>query len=115
MAIAVSTSAWAKVVKAGLPASKARITLFKRGSSAIIPPEMRWLGRAEHRKQPGAGAIGIWTAPRKTVRDERPMKQAIAKLIRPALAAAIVAAAAGVGPSASAAEHKCDPVTDEGW
>jgi hypothetical protein len=54
--------------------------------------------------------------------DEGPMKQMIAKqliakLISLALAAAIVAAAAaaGVGPSATAAEHKCDPVTDEGW
>src|SRR5258708_25566342 len=108
MAMAVSTSAWAKEVKAGLPASKARITLCKRGSSAIVPPEMRCLGRAEHREQPGAGAIGIWTAPRKTVRDDGPMKQVIAKqmiakLIRPALAAAIVAAAAGLGPSAAAA------------
>src|SRR5215813_8551109 len=35
MATAVSTSACAKDVKAGLPSSQARITLFRRGSSAI--------------------------------------------------------------------------------
>ena len=45
------------------------------------------------------------------------MKDAIVRLIGPALAAATIsiATAAGVGPSAIAAEHKCDPVTDEGW
>jgi hypothetical protein len=47
------------------------------------------------------------------------MKDAIVRLICPALAAAtiaiVTAAGVGVGPSAIAAEHKCDPVTDEGW
>src|SRR5260370_25771861 len=35
MATAVSTSACEQDVKAGLPSSQARITLFRRGSSAI--------------------------------------------------------------------------------
>jgi hypothetical protein len=47
------------------------------------------------------------------------MKDAIVRLICPAVAAAtisiVTAAGVGVGPSAIAAEHKCDPVTDEGW
>jgi hypothetical protein len=47
------------------------------------------------------------------------MKDAFVRLIRPALTAAtisiVTAAGVGVGPSAIAAEHKCDPVTDEGW
>jgi hypothetical protein len=54
-------------------------------------------------------------APRST-RDDGPMKHVITRLV-PALAIAAVVAAASVaiGPSATAAEHKCDPVTDEGW
>src|SRR5215472_17899213 len=62
MATAVSTSAWANDVKAGLPSSQARITLFRRGSSAIClsPRHARPLyDRAEHMEQPAAGAIGI--------------------------------------------------------
>jgi hypothetical protein len=45
------------------------------------------------------------------------MKDAIVRLICPGLAAAAIATAAWVcvAPSAIAAEHKCDPVTDEGW
>ena len=40
----------------------------------------------------------------------------IARFIRPALAAVVAAAALlAIAPSAGAAEHKCDPVTDEGW
>src|SRR5258708_17728264 len=62
MATAVSTSAWAKDVKAGLPSSQARITLFKRGSSAIcLSPARKASSKlaAEHRKQPAPHAIGI--------------------------------------------------------
>jgi hypothetical protein len=51
------------------------------------------------------------------VTDDGPMKQTIAMLIRPVLAAAVVLGpgSAAIGPSATAAEHKCDAVTDEGW
>src|SRR5882757_8219433 len=38
MAIAVSGSAWQKDVNVGLPDSKARITPFKRGISAMLFP-----------------------------------------------------------------------------
>ena len=47
------------------------------------------------------------------------MKDTIVGLTCPVLAAATVlivtAVGVGVGPPAIAAEHKCDPVTDEGW
>ena len=45
------------------------------------------------------------------------MKQVIAALICPVVFAAVVLgpASLAIGPSATAAEHKCDPVTDEGW
>jgi len=45
------------------------------------------------------------------------MRDVTASLIRPvfAIAVALAAAPAAMGPSATAAEHKCDPVTDEGW
>src|ERR1700731_1876813 len=64
MATAVSISACAKDVKAGLPSSQARITLFRRGSSAIYlsPARVAPIGpskRAEHMEQGAPGAIGI--------------------------------------------------------
>jgi hypothetical protein len=45
------------------------------------------------------------------------MKQMIAALVCPVLATAFLLgpASLAIGPSATAAEHKCDPVTDEGW
>src|SRR5215475_11957859 len=45
IAIAVSGSAWQNDVNAGLPASSARITPFKRGISAMLVPCTRVAGR----------------------------------------------------------------------
>src|SRR5215468_12396396 len=61
MATAVSTSAWANDVKAGLPSSQARITLFRRGSSAIclLRHVRSFIEGAEHRDQPLVGAMEI--------------------------------------------------------
>src|SRR5262249_36328480 len=38
IAIAVSGSAWQNDVNAGLPASSARVTPFRRGMSGMLPP-----------------------------------------------------------------------------